>query len=45
MSEALKELGAQLELKRSDCVLSWDVTFGELNIDVAPSNWWNSSNS
>ncbi len=38
MSEALNELGAQLELKRSDCVLSWDVTHGELNVDVAPSN-------
>ncbi len=38
MSEALKELGAQLELKRSDCVLSWDVTHGELNVDVAPSS-------
>ncbi len=38
MTEALKELGAQLELKRSDCVLSWDVTHGELNVDVGPSN-------
>jgi NADH-quinone oxidoreductase subunit C len=38
MSEALKELGTHLELKRSDCVLSWDVTHGELNVDVAPSN-------
>ncbi len=38
MSDALKELGAQLELKRSDCVLSWDVTHDELNVDVAPSN-------
>ena len=38
MSEALKELGAQLEPKRADCVLSWDVTHGELNVDVAPSN-------
>ncbi|WP_170752170.1 NADH-quinone oxidoreductase subunit C [Ruegeria lacuscaerulensis] len=38
MSEALKELGAQLELKRTDCVLSWDVTHGELNVDVAPSS-------
>ncbi|MES0861781.1 NADH-quinone oxidoreductase subunit C [Ruegeria sp. SCPT10] len=38
MSEALKELGTQLELKRSDCVLSWDVTHGELNVDVALSN-------
>ncbi|MEX0305953.1 MAG: NADH-quinone oxidoreductase subunit C [Ruegeria sp.] len=38
MSEALKELGMQLELKRADCVLSWDVTHDELNVDVAPSN-------
>ncbi|GAA6162777.1 NADH-quinone oxidoreductase subunit C [Pelagimonas sp. KU-00592-HH] len=38
MSEALKELGAQIELKRPDCVLGWDVTYGELNIDVAPAN-------
>ncbi|CUH44409.1 MULTISPECIES: NADH-quinone oxidoreductase subunit C [Ruegeria] len=38
MSEALKELGTQLELKRTDCVLSWDVTHGELNVDVALSN-------
>ncbi len=38
MSEALKELGAQLELKRADCVLAWDVTHDELNVDVAPSN-------
>jgi len=38
MSEALKELGALLELKRADCVLGWDVSFDELNVDVAPSN-------
>ncbi|CAD0183523.1 NADH-quinone oxidoreductase chain 5 [Ruegeria sp. THAF57] len=38
MSEALKELGAQLELKRADCVVSWDVTHDELNVDVAPSS-------
>ena len=38
MSEALNELGQHIELKRSDCVLAWDVTHGELNIDVAPSN-------
>ncbi len=37
MSEALKELGALLELKKSDAVLGWDVTHGELNVDVAPS--------
>ncbi len=38
MTEALEELGAHIELKRPDCVLSWDVSHGELNIDVAPSN-------
>ena len=37
MSETLKELGALLELKKSDAVLGWDVTYGELNVDVAPS--------
>ncbi|MCW8843542.1 MAG: NADH-quinone oxidoreductase subunit C [Rhodobacteraceae bacterium] len=35
---ALNELGAHIELKRPDCVLGWDVTHGELNVDVAPSN-------
>ena len=38
MSDALNELGALVELKRPDCVLGWDVTHGELNVDVAPSN-------
>ncbi len=38
MNEALKELGAHIELKRSDCVLAWDVTHDELNLDVTPSN-------
>jgi len=38
MSDALKELGAHIELKRPDCVIGWDVTEGELNIDVAPAN-------
>ncbi|UZD91871.1 NADH-quinone oxidoreductase subunit C [Cognatishimia activa] len=38
MSDALNELGALIEAKRPDCVLAWDVTHGELNIDVAPSN-------
>ena len=37
MPEALNELGAQLELKRANDVLSWDVTFDELNIDLLPS--------
>ncbi|WP_300016739.1 NADH-quinone oxidoreductase subunit C [uncultured Roseobacter sp.] len=38
MSDALKELGAYIEAKRTDCVLAWDVTHGELNLDVTPSN-------
>ncbi|WP_420859523.1 NADH-quinone oxidoreductase subunit C [Marivivens marinus] len=38
MSDALNELGALLELKRKDCVLGWEVAFGELTVDVAPSN-------
>ena len=38
MSEALNELGVHIELKRPDCVLGWDVSFGELNVDVAPAN-------
>jgi NADH-quinone oxidoreductase subunit C len=38
MSQALKELGAHIEAKRPDCVLGWDIAYGELNIDVAPSN-------
>ncbi|CUK00092.1 NADH-quinone oxidoreductase subunit C [Shimia thalassica] len=36
--DTLKELGLHIEMKRPDCVLGWDVTFGELNIDVAPAN-------
>jgi NADH-quinone oxidoreductase subunit C len=38
MNEALKELGSHIEQKRADCVLTWDVTHEELNIDVAPAN-------
>ena len=38
MIEALQELGHQIEAKRPDCVLSWDISHGELNIDVKPSN-------
>ena len=38
MSDALKELGTYIEAKRPDCVLSWDVSVGELNLDVTPSN-------
>lgn len=35
---ALTELGGLIELKRPDCVLSWDIAHDELNIDVAPAN-------
>lgn len=38
MSDALNELGAHIELKRPDCVLGWEVSFGELNITVTPAN-------
>ncbi|WP_204114812.1 NADH-quinone oxidoreductase subunit C [Shimia biformata] len=38
MSDALKEMATHIELKRPDCVLGWDVTHEELNIDVAPAN-------
>ena len=38
MSEELRELGALIEAKRPDCVLGWDVIFGELSVDVAPAN-------
>ena len=38
MSDALNELGTHLELKRSDCVLSWAVAHDELTVKVAPSS-------
>ncbi|PVA11875.1 NADH-quinone oxidoreductase subunit C [Pelagivirga sediminicola] len=38
MTEALKELGSHIEMKRADCVLGWSVTGGELTVDVALSN-------
>jgi len=38
MSEALNELGMHLEMKRNDCVLSWEVAFGELTVTIAPSS-------
>ncbi|PRX32704.1 NADH-quinone oxidoreductase subunit C [Meinhardsimonia xiamenensis] len=37
MSEALRELGAQIEAARPDCVLSWAVSHGELTVEIAPS--------
>ncbi|WP_407492653.1 NADH-quinone oxidoreductase subunit C [Pseudooceanicola sp. MF1-13] len=38
MTEALKELGNYIELKRPDCVLSWSIALDELTVDVAPAN-------
>tara|TARA_R110002020_G_scaffold57257_2_gene157766 strand:- start:319 stop:927 length:609 start_codon:yes stop_codon:yes gene_type:complete len=38
MIEQLNELGAYIEAKRPDCVLSWEVARGELNVDVTLTN-------
>ncbi len=38
MSDALKELGTHIELKRGENVLGWSVSHGELTLDVALAN-------
>ena len=38
MSDALQELGTYIEATRPDCVLGWDITHGELNMDVTLAN-------
>ena len=38
MTQAMQELGALIAAKRPDCVLAFDVSFDELNINVVPSN-------
>lgn len=38
MSEALTELATHIELRRADCVVSWDIAFGELTINVTQSS-------
>ena len=38
MSEALTELATHIELKRPDCVISWDIAFGELTINVTQTS-------
>ena len=38
MSDALQELGTHIEMKRTDCVLSWEVANDELTVTVSPSN-------
>lgn len=36
-SDALSELGAHIETRRADCVLSWEVANRELTLTVAPA--------
>lgn len=38
MTSALQELGTHLELKRTDCILSWEVANDELTVTIAPSS-------
>lgn len=38
MVKVLDELGSMIAQKRSDCVLAYEVSFDELNIEVSPSN-------
>ena len=38
MTQALIDLATHIELKRPDCVISWDIAFGELSIHVAPKS-------
>ena len=37
MTAELQELKQYLDIKRNDCVLSSDIQFGELTVDVAPA--------
>lgn len=38
MTEALEELAATLELKRPDCVVSTEIAFDELTVNVPPAS-------
>jgi len=38
MSDALNELGAHVEARRPDCVLSWAVARGELTLEVSAAS-------
>ena len=38
MSEALTELATHVELKRPDCVVSWDIAFGELTVNITQAS-------
>ncbi|MCO8145473.1 NADH-quinone oxidoreductase subunit C [Rhodovulum tesquicola] len=37
MDDALRELGQHVAARRSDSVIGWEVTHGELNVTAAPS--------
>ncbi|TCO72514.1 NADH-quinone oxidoreductase subunit C [Rhodovulum euryhalinum] len=37
MDDALRELGRYVEARRPDCVISWEVAHGELNVTAAPA--------
>lgn len=38
MTDALNELGTHIEMKRPDCVMSWEVVNDELTVTLAPSS-------
>ncbi|QDY68747.1 NADH-quinone oxidoreductase subunit C [Qingshengfaniella alkalisoli] len=38
MSEQLQDLASHIEIVRPDCVLSTEVVFGELNVNVTPTS-------
>ena len=38
MSEALKELAEHIEAKRPDCVVAWDIAFGDLTITATQAS-------
>jgi len=38
MTAQLKELAEHVTMRRQDCVLTWNIAFDELTLDVAPAN-------
>jgi NADH-quinone oxidoreductase subunit C len=38
MTAQLKELAEHVTMRRQDCVLTWNIVFDELTLDVAPAN-------
>ncbi|MEM1065540.1 MAG: NADH-quinone oxidoreductase subunit C [Pseudomonadota bacterium] len=39
MTEALTELGQHIEAKRPDCVIRWEISHGELTMQITPSSF------